>query len=375
MRKVPFKHSSGVTLGVELEFQIIDPETYDLASKAKDLMRQIRSSGYQNRIKPEITQSMIEVNSSVHHTSAELRNELLGVRDYLADQAKQLGILFCGGGTHPFQRWNFRKIFPTKRFKRLSREFRYLSKQSTIFGQHIHVGCQSAEDALYLTHILGRYVPQLIAIMASSPFYQGEDTGYDSSRLNSFAAFPSSGIIPYFKNWDEFSSYFYKMRAAGILQSMKDVYWDVRPKPEFGTVEVRVCDTPLTIETAVMIASYLQSLSNYIIKERPFQLAQDLYDFYSYNRFQACRHGFAGIFINPFTFQHVSILDDITETLSKLDNYSDEFNNADDFSLLRQRVSQNHNDASFLRHIYKIDESLPNLVHKQAIIWEGNYHE
>ncbi len=248
MRKLPFKKSSVASIGVELEFQLIDPHSYGLISRAKDLIRNIEASPYQIRIKPEITQSMIEINSSIHHSPQTMLEEFSELQSYLLEQANELSIAICGGGTHPFQRWSTQKIFPTKRYKKVSNKYRYLSKQATVFGQHIHVGCGNAEDALYITHALARYVPQFIAIMASSPFYQGAYTGFCSSRSTLFNSFPLSGVIPYLINWNEFSDYFYKMRNLGIISSMKDFYWDIRPKPEFGTVEIRVCDTPLTIK-------------------------------------------------------------------------------------------------------------------------------
>src|SRR5262249_27038602 len=153
-----------------------------------------------------------------------------------------------------------------------SKKYTYLSKRSTVFGQHIHIGCKSGEDAIYLTHALSRYVPQFIAICASSPFYQGVDTGYASSRSTVFNAFPLSGVMPYLITWNEFSEYYYKMRNYGIIGSMKDFYWDIRPKPEFGTVEIRVCDTPLTIRTAAIITAYIQALSLYLLEEKPIQI-------------------------------------------------------------------------------------------------------
>lgn len=369
MRKLPFKKSSLASIGVELELQIIDPMTNDLIARAKDLMRNIREKSYQKRIKPEITQSMIEINSSIHTSSDQLEEELLDMRDFLLEQGKMLGICFAGGGTHPFQKWSSRKIFPTKRFKNLSRHYRYLSKCSTVFGQHIHVGCTSGEDALYLTHALTRYVPQLIAMSASSPFFQGIDTGYNSSRSNVFSAFPLSGVIPYLTTWDEFSTYFYKMRKLGIVETMKDFYWDIRPKPEFGTVEIRVCDTPLTIRKAVVMAAYIQALALYLLEEKPKLLSHDLYYLYNYNRFQAIRYGFDGEFINPVTSQRTTIGADIAETMTIIEKQINVLNNGSVLSQLKMDVTNKQNDTVLLRELYKEVKSLPKLVHEQCLLW------
>lgn len=369
MKTVPFKSSSPVSLGTELELQIINPQSYGLVSRAKDLIRHIKESPFQKLIKPEITQSMIEVNSTIHQSPNEVLSELLAIRDYLVEQGNQLNICFSGGGTHPFQKWSVQKIFPTARFKQISRQYRYLSKRSTVFGQHIHVGCSSGDDAIYLTHALARYVPQLIAISASSPYYQGVDTGYNSSRSTVFNAFPLSGVMPYLTNWEEFSTYYYKMRDLGIISSMKDFYWDIRPKPEFGTVEIRVCDTPLSMQKATLIVAYIQSLALYLLQERPNAVTQDLYYLYGYNRFQASRYGFEGDIINPYTMQHTSIAEDLLETLKQIERYANQLNNMGYISQLLDAVVNKQNDTLQLRQIMKQVGSLSELVHQQCNIW------
>lgn len=369
MKKLSFKSSAQASIGVELEIQLVNPVTYDLISRAKDLMRNISASPYQTRIKPEITQSMIEINSSIHTSPYSMYDEFLELQSFLLAKADKIGICFCGGGNHPFEKWISGKIFPTKRFKNLSRQYRYLSKHATVFGQHIHVGCTSGDDAIYLTHAMARYAPQLIALSASSPFYQGIDTGYNSTRATVFSAFPTSGVIPYLANWKEFTEYFYKMKNFGIIASMKDIYWDIRPKPEYGTVEIRVCDMPLTIEKAVQIAAFTQALAVYLLRERPIKLSHDLYFLYSYNRFQACRYGFLGNFIDPQTHEHCMIADDIMSTMSSIEKYIHELNNMSFIEPLINDVLKKHNDSVTLRHILKQVRSLPKLVKEQCLIW------
>ena len=132
----------------------------------------------------------------------------------------------------------------------------YLSKQFTIFGQHVHMGCPDADAALLMLHRMSRYIPHFIALSASSPFVQGQDTQFDSARLNSVFAFPMSGRAPFTLSWDEFGKFFAKTTRTGVVKSMKDFYWDIRPKPEYGTIEIRVFDTPLTVERAGALAGY-----------------------------------------------------------------------------------------------------------------------
>lgn len=369
MKTLPFKASRLATLGIELEFQIINPHSYALMSRAKELIRNIKQSQYHQLIKPEITQSMIEINSSVHHSTKELLKEIESIQAYLKQEADGLNIAFCGGGTHPFQKYEVQKIYPLLRYKKLSRIYRYLSKRATVFGQHIHVGCQSADDALYLTHALARYVPHFIAICASSPFYQGIDTGYHSTRTTLFNAFPMSGVIPFLTTWSEFAEYFYKLKDLQIISTMKDFYWDIRPKPEYGTVEIRVCDTPLTLKKSIVIAAYIQALALYLITERPFQITQDLYYLYTYNRFQACRYGFQGEFIDAFTFKRQLIADDIRMTIKKIERYANQLNNMPFLSVINDDVLKNRNDALFLRNYFKQVGSLAKVVEAQCRLW------
>jgi glutamate---cysteine ligase / carboxylate-amine ligase len=335
----------------------------------EDLIRSITESTYKKQIKPEITQSMIELNSSIHYSINDAFNELDDLRTILLRLADNYNFHICGGGTHPFQKWAMQKIFPTKRYKNLSRHYRYLSKRSTVFGQHIHVGCASSEDALYLTHALTCYVPHFIAICASSPFYQGVDTHYHSSRSTVFSAFPLSGVMPYLSNWKAFSTYFYKMRSLGIIESMKDFYWDIRPKPEFGTVEVRVCDTPLTIKKATVIAAYIQALSKYLLEEKPFEISEELYYVYNYNRFQASRYGYEGEIIDPFSSEKILIADKILKTIKKIKHYANELNSMVYIVQIAQDVAGKRNDAILLRQFLKQHNSFPKVVAEQCKLW------
>lgn len=370
MKLLPFKTSAAVSLGVELEFQLINPVSYGLISRAKGIMRNIEESLFQENIKPEVTQSMIELNSAITQSPHELLHNLNEMHAFLSNEAQSIGILICGGGTHPFQKWSTQKIYPTLRFKNLAQQYRYLAKHSTVFGQHIHIGCTNGEEALYLTHALIHYVPHFIAISASSPFYQGVDTGYQSCRANIFSGFPQSGVIPYLLNWQEFSAYYYKMRQLKIITSMKDFYWDIRPKPEFGTVEIRVCDTPLTIKKAVIIAAYIQTLAHYLLQNRPIAITHDLYYLHGFNRFQAMRYGYDGRFINPSNFQHSLIGNDILETIKTIENSTHYLKNSDWIADLKELIINKQNDTETLRHIFKDVKSLPKMVAEQCVMWE-----
>ena len=185
-----FKSSQPLTLGVELELQLVNSHDMDLSSSANDLLELLQRKPFPGVVTPEMTQSMIEVATDVHTQHSPLLAQLQTMRDTLLRAGDRLNIEIAGGGTHPFQRWFEQRIFSKPRFQELSGLYGYLAKQFTVFGQHVHVGCASADDALFLLHALNRYVPHFIALSASSPFSQGVDTLFDSARLNSVFAFP-----------------------------------------------------------------------------------------------------------------------------------------------------------------------------------------
>jgi len=366
-----FKPSASFTMGVEIELQILNSRDYNLARDAADLLELLGRTGHPGAVKPEITESMIELNSSIHAAHEPLVQELRCIRDAVARAAERLNLRIAGGGSHPFHQWGERRIYPTERFNHLLSLYGYLAKQFTIFGQHVHLGCPDGDAAVYLTHILSRYVPHFIALSASSPFQQGEDTAYQSSRLNTVSAFPLSGQIPFVHSWAEFLEYFEKMRGYGIVESMKDFYWDIRPKPEFGTVEIRVFDTPLTVERAALIAAYAQSLARHILVDRPFAPSRDVYLLYNHNRFQACRYGLEGTIVDAYTQRQAGLKEDILRTLAVIAPHAASLGNGEALARLRAEVEGGRTDANWLRGVYRERGSLNDVARMQGDLWMG----
>jgi carboxylate-amine ligase len=312
----PFKQSQALSLGVELELQLVSLSDFDLTAASPDMLELLRRKPFPGTVTPEVTESMIEVATDVHTEYATLQAQLQQMRDTLVRAGDQLNIGICGGGTHPFQLWSERRIFKKPRFLEVSMLYGYLTKQFTIFGQHVHVGCSSGDEAMFLLHALNRYVPHFIALSASSPFVQGKDTLFHSARLNSVFAFPLSGRAPFLLRWQDFEEqYFAKMELTGVVKSMKDFYWDIRPKPEYGTIELRVCDTPLTVERAAALACYLQALCRYLLERNEPPPVEDDYLVYNYNRFQACRFGLDGTVAHPKNYTKLSLREDILTTV------------------------------------------------------------
>jgi len=363
----PFGKSSSLSLGVELELQLVNTVDYDLTSASNDLLELLSRKPFPGTVTPEMTQSMIEIATGIQTEHAPLLAELRGMRDTLTAACDRLNIGIAGGGTHPFQRWSEQRVFDKPRYQEISQLYGYLAKQFTVFGQHVHVGCASGDDALFLLHSLSRYVPHFIALSASSPFFQGVDTMFDSARLNSVFAFPLSGRAPFTLSWDEFAnSYFTKMEATGVVKSMKDFYWDIRPKPEYGTIELRVCDTPLTVERAAALACYLQAICRRLLERAEPLPTEDDYLVYTFNRFQACRFGLDGTMVDPRTRESLTIREDILATLRHVEPHGAMLQSLAALEEIERCAARDGNHATHLRRVFDETRNVQSMVQESA---------
>ena len=366
-----FQKSDALSLGVELELQLVNTHDFDLAPYAEDMLRMMSKIQLPGAVVPEMTSSMIEISTGVCKSSTDVLNQLTQIRDAMVKCADKLNIAVVGGGTHPFQQWHERRIYDKPRFRELSELYGYLSKQFTIFGQHVHVGCPDADTALLTLHRMSRYIPHFIALSASSPYVQGQDTAFDSARLNSVFAFPLSGRAPFALTWADFTVYFNKMAHTGVVKSMKDFYWDIRPKPEFGTIEIRVFDTPLTIERASALSGFVQSLAAWFMNEQPFMPVEDDYLVYTYNRFQACRFGLDAVYVDPATGGHMPLREHILLTMRQIEGHAATVGATQSIGLLRRSVEQADNDARWLRERQGEERLLAEVIRQAAKRFRG----
>ena len=367
----PFRHSAPLSLGVELELQLVNTNDYDLAPYSDEMLRLMAKIALPGAVVPEMTSSMIEISTGVCRSATQVLDELSQIRDALVRCADKLNIAIAGGGTHPFQQWHEQRIYDRPRFRELSELYGYLTKQFTIFGQHVHIGCPDANSALLMLHRMSRYIPHFIALSASSPFVQGQDTQFDSARLNSVFAFPMSGRAPFTLSWDEFGAFFAKTTRTGVVKSMKDFYWDIRPKPEYGTIEIRVFDTPLTIERAAALAGYVQALASWLLHEQPFIPVEDDYMVYTYNRFQACRFGLDAVYVDPVSGEHMALRDHIVMTMGRIDAHALAVGAAAGIDLLRLSADMGANDARWLRERQAKERLLAEVSRQAARRFRG----
>lgn len=321
----PFAQARLGTMGIELELMVLDRLTFDLLPAAPDILRLLERQKKDWVATPEITTSMLEVATSILENHAQAAAQLEEIRASVERAAFEVGAVISGGGAHPFQQWSDQRIYPKERYRASARKFGYLAKLFTVFGMHVHIGVPGGDEAVRLCAWLTQRAPLFIALSANSPCWQGENSGFCSARSNVVGAFPMSGTMPaHIRSWQQFEHHFDRLAALGIVSSIKDFYWDVRPKPEYGTIELRVLDTPLHPSYAAALACYARALCVEASGQPGRWPTNDGPELYTWNRFNAARDGVAGMWIDPETGQRHTIAEVVSADLARLAPVSDD---------------------------------------------------
>lgn len=367
-----FHVSDPFTLGIELEMQVINPPGYDLSQDSSRLIDAVKSELTVGEVKHDITESMLEMATGVCRDVDQAAAQFSTMQHLVLHAAQTHHLEICGGGTHPFQTWQRQEVCDNERYRRNLENFGYLIQQATVFGQHVHIGCANGDDAIYLLHGLSRFVPHFIALSAASPYMQAADTRFACARLNIFSGFPDNGPMPWVSNWQEFTGLFRRLAYTSMIDSIKDLHWDIRPSPHFGTVEVRVMDTPLTLEHALNMAGLIQATAHWLLTERPFRHQENDYLLYKFNRFQACRFGMEGILTDVNTGDHHRLADDTLRLLDTVAASAEKVGAVSAINTLHQQVRKGHNEVRHMRDFVANGGSLSGLVKKHCEIWAGH---
>lgn len=251
-----FNPSDPRSIGVELEYQLLDSENLDLVDRIMPLMELFPG---ETHVKPEFIQNTVEVNSSVHHDLGSLEADLLQGVAQLSERCRTLGIRLAGAGTHPFSE-RLSLITPLPRYQQLEEVGGLLAHSQITFSTHVHLGMTSAEEMIALMGLLKPYLPVIIGLSANSPFWQGYDTGFADYRHRILAASRNYGIPPSFRSWEEFVSIFSMLQKIGMAKTLRDLHWDIRPRPDFGTLEIRVMDAQPTVRQSMLLAGFVRTL-------------------------------------------------------------------------------------------------------------------
>jgi glutamate---cysteine ligase / carboxylate-amine ligase len=247
------------TLGVEEEYMLLDGETFDLVQHIDTVLAAVAGHELEPRINAELMQSVLEITTPVCRTAADVDNALRQLRTYVAGIAHERGLRVGSAGTHPFSLFERQRITARDRYRQLVDQMQYVARRELIFGMHVHVAVDSPEKAIGVVNGLLVELGPLLALSASSPFWRGEPTGLHSSRQMVFAAFPRSGPPPRFRDYADYAGVIHQLERTGCIADYTQIWWDIRPHPRLGTVEVRICDGVTRVEHAVGIAAYVQA--------------------------------------------------------------------------------------------------------------------
>ncbi len=248
------------TLGVEEEYMLLDPETFDLVQHVDTVLTAAQDGEFSERIAPELMQSVLEISTPVCKTAGDIDHELRRLRGHVTRTAHDQGLRVGSAGTHPFSLFERQRITARDRYRNLVDQLQYVARRELIFGCHIHVAVDDQEKAIHVMSALLVHLADLLALSASSPFWRGEPTGLSSSRQMVFAAFPRSGPPPRFSGYDDYAEVVGQLEKTGCIADYTHIWWDVRPHPRFGTIEVRVMDAITRVEETVALAAYVQGL-------------------------------------------------------------------------------------------------------------------
>ncbi len=246
------------TLGVEEELQLLHPESYELTSRYDEVFR--AAAEVDDRIRPELMQSTVEVATRPAGTVAEAIEEVRELRRRLRDEAERSGYLIASAGTHPFSRWQHQDITEKARYEDLVEALQWTAERQLIFGLHVHVGLQTAQQAIAVANALRSWLPELLAASANSPFWNGRDTGLASTRSKVFDAMPRSGLPPAFASFEEFELLVERGVKTGSFEDYTYIWWDLRPHPRLGTIEIRICDAQTRVDSVAALVALVQSL-------------------------------------------------------------------------------------------------------------------
>jgi carboxylate-amine ligase len=254
---VNYGKSRPFSLGVEEEFQLVSAESYELTSRFDEVFE---AAGEDPRLQAELMQSTIEVATHVAGSVGEAVEEARSLRARLRDAAAESGALIASAGTHPFSRYEHQQITDEPRYRDLIESMQWVAERELIFGLHVHVGLETAQQAIAVANALRTWLPELLALSVNSPFWQGRDTGLASTRVKLFDAFPRSGLPPAFSSFEEFELLVERGVRTGSFEDYTFIWWDLRPHPKLGTIEIRVCDGQTRLENVGAIVALIQSL-------------------------------------------------------------------------------------------------------------------
>ena len=326
------------TIGIEEEYQTVDPVTRDLRSHIHAEIIEKGRLLLQERVKAEMHASVVEVGTAVCSNIKEAKQELKKLRLDMIKLARENGLRLASAATHPFADWRVQEITPDERYKNIVEDMQLVARANLIFGLHVHIGVEDRETAIHLMNHARYFLPHILALSTNSPFWLGMDTGLKSYRCKVFDKFPRTNIPDYFPSWGEYDNFIKLLIKTGCIDNAKKIWWDIRPHPFFNTLEFRVCDIPMRVEETIALAALIQATIAKLYKLYAANQGFRLYRraLIMENKWRAARYGLDGKLIDFGKQKEVYARELVNEYLDFVDDVVDELDSRDEIDYIRQ---------------------------------------
>jgi carboxylate-amine ligase len=342
------------TLGIEEEYQTVDPETRDLRSHIHAEIIEKGKLILQERVKTEMHQSVVEVGTSVCANIKEVKEELKNLRRQMIRLARENGLRLAAAATHPFADWRVQALTPGERYKNIVEDMQLVARANLIFGLHVHVGIEDREILIQMMNHARYFVPHLLALSSNSPFWLGMDTGLKSYRCKVFDKFPRTNLPDYFPSWGEYENYVKLLVKTNSIDNAKKIWWDMRPHPFFNTLEFRVCDLPMRVDETIALAALIQATVAKLYKLHSQNQGFRLYrkSLLMENKWRAARYGIDGKMIDFGKQTEVPECELIEEYLEFVDDVLDELDCREEVEYIRE-IMRMGTGADRQLHVYR----------------------
>jgi glutamate---cysteine ligase / carboxylate-amine ligase len=322
MSALTFTHNDYPTVGVEIELQLVNAQTMELSNSIEDVLR-LLPPDLSERVKPELMQSYLEINTDICRTVRDATSDLRSKLEQVEHIAEQLGLRLFWAGTHPFSMWQDQKITVNDRYHRLVELMQDVARRLVTFGLHVHVGVDTGDKAVMVCDRMLRHLPLLLALSANSPFWEGRATGLHSNRSTIMEDLPTAGLPYQMRNWSEYVWLINHLVDTGFINTIREIWWDIRPHHNFGTVEIRVCDMPPNLEQVQALTALIQCLVQAISEEIDEGTYQSEYHpmMVEQNKWRATRFGAEARLVNSRDYKQYSVqetVDDLIELLAPM---------------------------------------------------------
>ncbi len=347
-----------------MELQLVDPETGALTPRGPDLISYCEAHPETGLIiKPELVQATVEINTGICKDVSEVERDLSDQLARLRTVAGAHGVGFASAGTHPFSLWRDRRYTQSPRYQALLEKHVWTGRRMQIYGLHVHVGMPTGDVAIQVINQFTQYAPLLLALSGNSPFWQGDDTGLDSCRTKVFENLSSAGLPFIFEDWAGYENLIDILLRTGSIGTQREIWWDIRPHSDFGTIEVRICDAPRTLPAVLSLAALVQCLAVYF--RRLLEQGQEIRLVHAgiirENKWRACRWGLGGELIDPLTLKVVPTRDLVAQTVEEMMPLAEELGCAAYLAGIHTMLDEG-NGATRQRRIYAETGSLQAVV-------------